>query len=313
MRSSRLALGAAMLGLASMANAVPDPRQGKEIRTEVRQTKRQKDAERLRNLFGRRLSAEAVEIAEWNDKVDAAKRRNKNWKAGKLAKDVLPKKRMLPAPSHRGATVIGDLIFNYQVHSNNVMNEFTCQRAKEYMRRVGGRSIDGVKAEAEHLHRARNKHQKKVSRMIGGRTLRVILQLSNNQQYKADADRTRQWQLWEPVADGIWQYQVHDEVFPYFMFNDEAGELFELDPAKLHFGSVEDCNRAMHLYVETVNARHGKGTLFARAGTMEAQERLDAAEKAFSDFCEQHGRTLTAATNTISADEAGDENYALEG
>ncbi|WP_324271095.1 hypothetical protein SOP91_00095 (plasmid) [Enterobacter hormaechei] len=234
---------------------------------------------------------------DWNDKVDA-KKREKNITFGRR-KERAPKKRMLPAPSNRGATIIGDLIFNYQVHSNNIMNEFTCQRAKEYMRRVGGRSIDGVKAEAEHLHRARNKHQKKVSRMIGGRTLRVILQLSNLQQYKADVDRTRQWQLWEPIANGIWQYQVHDEVFPYYMFNDETGNLYEFDPARLHFSSVEDCNQAMHLYVDYINAK--------------TQEEKDATEVAFKEFCETHGHTLTAATNTISADEAGDENYALEG
>lgn len=299
MRSSRMAIGAAMLGLASMANAVPDPRQGKEIRTEVRQTKRQKDAERLRNLFGRRLSAEAVEIAEWNDKVDAAKRqKNMHFRTGGYVKKM-PKKRMLPAPSNRGATIIGDLIFNYQVHSNNVMTEFTGQRAKEYMRRVGGRTIDGVKAEAEHLHRARNKHQKKVSRMIGGRTLRVILQLSTNQQQRAEVKRNQDWQMWEPVENGIWQYQVHDEVFPYFMFNDEAGNLFEFDPAKLHFSNFDDCNQAMHLYVDTLNAK--------------TEDEKAEANQAFTLFCELHGHTLSAAENTISADEAGDETYALEG
>lgn len=303
MNKSRLVLGATMLGLASMANAVPDPRQGKEIRTEVRQTKRQKDAERLSNLFGgRRLSAQAAEIAEWNDKVDAAKRqKNMHFRTGGYVREFqFPKKtRMMPAPSHRGATVIGDLIFNYQVHSNNLMSAFTNQRALEFKRRTGGRSEEGVKREAEHQHRSRKKHQKKVSRMIGGRTLRVILQLSNNQQYKADADRTRQWQLWEPIANGIWQYQVHDEIFPYYMFNDEAGNLYEFDPAKLHFSSVEDCNQAMHLYVDFVNAKTD-------------EEKADA-EQAFTWFCEIHGHTLTAAGNYISADEAGDENYALEG
>lgn len=291
MQKSRIAIGAAMLGLASMANAVPDPRQGGEIRSEVRLTKRQKDRQRLGRLWGVQ-SKEDAERESWNNKV-AASRPIRSRKAR------TPKRRVLPAPSNRGATIIGDLIFNYQVHSNNVMNEFTCQRAKEYMRRVGGRSIDGVKAEAEHLHRARSKHQKKVSRMIGGRTLRVILQLSTNQQYKADADRTRQWQLWEPIANGIWQYQVHDEIFPYYMFNDETGNLYEFDPARLHFSSVEDCNQAMHLYVDYINAK--------------TQEEKDATEVAFKEFCEQHGHTLTAATNTISADEAGDENYALEG
>lgn len=301
MRSSRMALGAAMLGLASMANAVPDPRQGKEIRTEVRQTKRQKNAERLRNLFGRRLSAEAVEIAEWNDKVDAAKRqKNMHFRTGGYVKKM-PKRRMLPAPSNRGATIIGDLIFNYQVHSNNIMREFTNQRAQEFKRRVEGRSVDGVKAEAEHLHRTRSKHQKKVSRMIGGRTLRVILQLSISQQERAEIKREQDWKMWEPVGDGIWQYQVHDEIFPYFMFNDEAGNLFEFDPAELHFSTIDDCNQAVQLYVNTLNAKT-------------AEEKADA-EQAFTWFCEIHGRTLTAAGNYISADEAGDENHThtLEG
>lgn len=299
MHKSRIALGAAMLGLASMANAVPDPRQGKEIRTEVRQTKRQKDAGRLRDLFGRRLSAEAVEIAEWNDKVDAAKR-SKAWKVGGPVVSLEEKRRTVePARKVGGATIIGNLIFNYQVHSNNVMTEFTGQRAKEYMRRVGGRTIDGVKAEAEHLHRARNKHQKKVSRMIGGRTLRVILQLSTNQQQRAEVKRNQDWQMWEPVENGIWQYQVHDEVFPYFMFNDEAGNLFEFDPAKLHFSNFDDCNQAMHLYVDTLNAK--------------TEDEKAEANQAFTLFCELHGHTLSAAENTISADEAGDETYALEG
>ena len=291
MQKSHIAIGAAMLGLASMANAVPDPRQGGEIRSEVRLTKRQKDRQRLGRLWGVQ-SKEDAERESWNNKVNASR-------SMRCRKATPPKKRVLPAPSNRGATVIGDLIFNYQVHSNNVMTPYTNQRALEYKRRVGGRTIDGVKAEAEHQHRARKKHQKKVSRMIGGRTLRVILQLSNNQQHKADVDRTRQWQLWEPIANGIWQYQVHDEVFPYYMFNDETGNLYEFDPARLHFSSVEDCNQAMHLYVDYINAK--------------TQEEKDATEVAFKAFCEQHGHTLTAATNTISADEAGDENYALEG
>lgn len=233
----------------------------------------------------------------WNHKVDEAKAK-KNITFGRR-KEREPKRRVLPAPSKRGATIIGDLIFNYQVHSNNVMTEFTGQRAKEYMRRVGGRTIDGVKAEAEHLHRARNKHQKKVSRMIGGRTLRVILQLSTNQQQRAEVKRNQDWQLWEPVENGIWQYQVHDEVFPYFMFNDEAGNLFEFDPAKLHFSNFDDCNQAMHLYVDTLNAK--------------TEDEKAEANQAFTLFCELHGHTLSAAENTISADEAGDETYALEG
>jgi hypothetical protein len=244
-----------------------------------------------------RYTAEAAAIETWNHKVDEAKAR-KNITFGRR-KERSPKKRMLPAPSNRGATIIGDLIFNYQVHSNNVMNEFTGQRAKEYMRRVGGRSIDGVKAEAEHLHRARNKHQKKVSRMIGGRTLRVIQQLSNNQQQHFEEKRQHDWQLWTPIDNGIWQYQVHDEVFPYFMFNDETGNLFEFDPARLHFECVEDANVAAQYYVDWVNAK--------------TESDKEAREKDFKDYCEQYGHTLTAATNTISADEAGDENYALEG
>lgn len=236
---------------------------------------------------------------DWNHKVDEAKaKKNIAFRTGGYVKKM-PKKRIQPAPSNRGATIIGDLIFNYQVHSNNIMTPYTNQRALEFKRRTGGRSEEGVKREAEHQHRSRKKHQKKVSRMIGGRTLRVILQLSNNQQYKADADRTRQWQLWEPIANGIWQYQVHDEIFPYYMFNDEAGNLYEFDPAKLHFSSVEDCNQAMHLYVDFVNAKTD-------------EEKADA-EQAFTWFCEIHGHTLTAAGNYISADEAGDENYALEG
>jgi len=241
----------------------------------------------------------AADRDDWNEKVDAKKRqKNMHFRTGGYVKEM-PKRRVLPAPSNRGATVIGDLIFNYQVHSNNIMREFTNQRAMEYKRRVGGRTMDGVKEEAEHLHRARNKHQKKVSRMIGGRTLRVILQLSTNQQQRAEVKRNQDWQMWEPVGDGIWQYQVHDEVFPYFMFNDETGNLYAFDPAKLHFSSVEDCNQAMHLYVNYINAK--------------TQEEKDAAEVDFKMFCELHGHTLTAATNTISADEAGDENYALEG
>jgi hypothetical protein len=123
--------------------------------------------------------------------------------------------------------------------------------------------------------------------------------LSTNQQQRAEVKRNQDWQMWEPVGDGIWQYQVHDEVFPYFMFNDETGNLYAFDPAKLHFSSVEDCNQAMHLYVNYINAK--------------TQEEKDAAEVDFKMFCELHGHTLTAATNTISADEAGDENYALEG
>lgn len=267
----------------------------------------------LSPAFAAPYGVQAAEIRKWNDAVDAAKR-SKAWKVGGPVTSFEEQRRTVePARKVGGATVIGNLIFNYQVHSNNVMTEFTGQRAKEYMRRVGGRSIDGVKAEAEHLHRARNKHQKKVSRMIGGRTLRVILQLSTNQQQRAETKRNQDWQMWEPVENGIWQYHVHDEVFPYFMFNDEAGNLFEFDPAKLHFSNFDDCNQAMHLYVETLNARNGQGASFGRAGTMEAKERIEEADRAFTLFCELHGHTLQDATNTISADEAGDENYALEG
>lgn len=219
-----------------------------------------------------------------------------------------PAKKRLPVPTMSGATIIGDLIHNYQAHSNNIMSGFTGQRALEYKRRVVGRTLDGVKAEAEHLHRARQKHQKKVSRMIGGRTLRVILQLSTNQQQKADQKRTQEWQLWEPVGDGIWQYQVHDEKFPYFMFNDEAGNLFEFDPAKLHFSNVDDCNQALHLYAEWLNVGGYK-----EPDSPEKEAAIQEAHQRFSMFCELHGHTLQAAENTISADEAGDENYALEG
>lgn len=228
----------------------------------------------------------------WNDKVDASR-------SMRCRKATPPKKRVLPAPSNRGATIIGDLIFNYQVHSNNIMSPYTNQRALEYKRRIGGRSEAGVKREAEHQHRSRKKHQKKVSRMIGGRTLRVILQLSTNQQQRAEVKRNQDWQMWEPVENGIWQYQVHDEVFPYFMFNDEAGNLFEFDPAKLHFSNFDDCNQAMHLYVDTLNAK--------------TEDEKAEANQAFTLFCELHGHTLSAAENTISADEAGDETYALEG
>ena len=266
--------------------------------------------------------AQAAEIQKWNDAVDAAKR-SKNWKVGGPVTSFEEQRRTVePARKVGGATIIGNLIFNYQVHSNNVMTEFTGQRAKEYMRRVGGRSIDGVKAEAEHLHRARNKHQKKVSRMIGGRTLRVILQLSTNQQQRAETKRNQDWQMWEPVENGIWQYHVHDEVFPYFMFNDEAGNLFEFDPAKLHFSNFDDCNQAMHLYVETLNARQGQGASFGRAGTVEAKERIEEADRAFTLFCELHGKTLQetsaedvkkAMTETPRIEDAGDETYALEG
>ena len=265
---------------------------------------------------------QAAEIRKWNDAVDAAKHSKARKVGGPATSFKEPRRTVEPARKVGGATVIGNLISNYQVHSNNVMTEFTGQRAKEYMRRVGGRSIDGVKAEAEHLHRARNKHQKKVSRMIGGRTLRVILQLSTNQQQRAETKRNQDWQMWEPVENGIWQYHVHDEVFPYYMFNDEAGDLFEFDPAKLHNSNFDDCNQAMHLYVETLTARHGQGASFGRAGTMEGKERIEEADRAFTLFCELHGHTLqeTSAedvkksmTETPRIEDAGDETYALEG
>lgn len=287
MKTSRIA----MAGLGSMLGLAFGLTSGRSTR---------KPAE-LAAPYGKTITRQellaSVDRDDWNDKVDAAKREKNATSIRRRGK--APKRRMLPAPSNRGATIIGDLIFNYQVHSNNVMTQYTNQRALEFKRRTGGRSEEGVKREAEHQHRSRKKHQKKVSRMIGGRTLRVILELSNLQQREQDTRKTRQWQLWEPIANGIWQYQVHDEIFPYYMFNDEAGNLYEFDPAKLHFSSVEDCNQAMHLYVDFVNAKTD-------------EEKADA-EQAFTWFCEIHGHTLTAAGNYISADEAGDENYALEG
>lgn len=251
--------------------------------------------------FTAEYAAKAVEIQQWNDRVDAAKR-DKNWGGSRAAR--LPKKRMLPAPSQRGATTVGDLIFNYQVHSASEMRPFTHQRAKEFNTRCKNRSAAGVKREAEHLHRVRGKLTKSVSRNIGGRTKRVIEQLVNRQNTFVDYTRASAWSCWEPIENGIWQYHLHDEYLPYFMFNDEAGELYEADPARLHFTSAEDCNTAIKLYAAWLNAHRG-----GRVDTMGSKAALDAAEAAFKEFCESNGRTLEA----ISDDEAGDENYALEG
>lgn len=295
MKSSRIALGGfGSLGrsaMAAMAAGLISRATGTRVTKSLKQ-----------------LAAEDADRITWNGKVDAAKR-NKNMGGSRVAR--VPKKRVLPSPSMSGCTVIGNLIYNYQVHSNNIMTPFTNQRALEYNRRVTGRTLDGMKAEAEHVHRARTKHQKKVSRMIGGRTLRVILQLSNHQRQYVEEKRDMEWRMWTPVDNGIWQYQVHDELFPYFMFNDEAGNLFEFDPAKLHFSNMDDCNQAMHLYIASLNAKT-------------PEEHADA-ELAFTGFCELHGHTLQehmsasaiekAMTENphVCDEDAGDENYALKG
>lgn len=314
MQKTRIAIGAAMLGMASMANAVPDPRQGQEIRTEVRQTKRQKDLQRLGRLWGVQ-SKEDAERESWNNKVDAAKR-GKNAAFGRRKTRSL-KKRTHLAPSNVGCTVIQNLIHNYQAHSNSLMHGFTGQRAIEYKRRIVGRSIDGIKAEAEHLHRVRGKHSKRVSHMIGGNATGVVLSLCNIQQGSFDAKRTRDWSMWEPVAEGIWQYHVHDEILPYFMFNDEAGDMFEFDPAKLHFSSIEDCNRALHLYANWLNSGADQ-----RLGTQEKIDARDAAALELKQFCETVGHTLQDVSQedlqkamqtapSVDADCADDETYAL--
>lgn len=295
MKSRSILLSTAMmLGLAS-ANAIPDPRVQRTGRIEVSQTKRQKKRNSL--AWQHWVSPVNPEIEKWNKAVDEKNGlRHMRRLAKHEAKGYGPdKSEPVMGKAERRvkcATSIRDLIWNYQVHSRYLTDNFNVQRAHEFARRSGGRTMPAVKREAEFAHKARNSFTARVSAMIGGRTNRVILQLAETQQGRIEARRAASWGMWTPIDNGIWQYHAHDELFPYFMFNDESGELFEFDPAVLHFKSAQDCERALLLYVAGVNAANGP-------------QRKEA-EDAFKAFCEEFGGRL------VDVDAAGDETYALE-
>ena len=284
MRNSRMRLAAAIFGMASLANAIPDPRQGKEISVETRRTKRRRPT--MSDLFRHSYGKNAQEIREWNKKVDQDKDAKLQKRLNAPRREKKP--RLEVCRTVRGATYIRDLIWNYQVHSSNVTAPATMQRRAEYYEiRRTGRSHQGIVAEAEHMHKAKKKFTRRVSENIGGRTLRVIERLIRLQDIHADNKRTADWANWDAVGDGIWQYGD----LPYFMFNDETGELFEYNPEKLHFPTMEICNEAIRLYAVCIS-----------------RDKPEDADQVFKDFCEQHGRTLVASDEV-----AGDENYALEG
>lgn len=283
MRNSRMLLGAAIFGMASLTNAIPDPRQGKEISVETRRTKRRRPT--MSDLFHHSYGKNAQEIREWNKKVDQDK-------GAKLQKRLnAPRREKKPSlelcRTVRGATYIRDLIWNYQVNSRHITRKMALQRKAEYDRRDVGRSREGVKAEAFHMHKVKLLSTRSVSSNIGGRTLRVIERLIRLQDIHVDNKRTADWANWDAVGDGIWQYGD----LPCFMFNDETGDLFEYNPEKLHFPTMEICNEAIRLYAICIS-----------------RDKPEDADQVFKDFCEQHGRTLVASDEV-----AGDENYALEG
>jgi len=243
-------------------------------------------------LFGIPYGAAEIERREWNDKVDAAKRdkwqKKLDAQSGKHVKLAWrADDQNLPVNRTGGATFIRDLIWNYQVNSRNITKGMTGQRRAEFERRKVGRSEPALKAEAEFMHKAKKHSTKRVSARIGGRTLRVIERLIRLQDVHFENKRTADWAQWEAVGNGIWQYGES----PYFMFNDEAGELFQYDPAKLHFPTIEDCNEAIRLYAICIS-----------------RDKPANADQVFKDFCEKHGRSLVDSDD----DAAGDENYALE-